>query len=309
MSDKNALLVSVIVVTYNRKDETIECIDSVLRSSYAPIEVIVVDNASTDGTCEALSEKYSGKIKLVKSQKNLYAGGGRNLGARHAKGDLFLFVDSDNVIDVTMIETMMKGVEENKELKIGIAGPFTYYKCDRKRLCWVNSSISLITSRTRFEGISEMDNGRYETRKYIKVGHIPNCFMLKKDVFNSVGGIDSDYIMHYEESDLAEKVIRSGLDVVLFPKARTWHNLPLISPKGHKSFGGDNRKMVYYVTRNRIVFMRKNSSGLGLFAFLLVFNNCFLVYHFLILAMNKQLNLSGFLFKGYFDGLFNKLNK
>jgi len=297
------LLVSAIIVTYNRKDEVIECVESVLRSTYKKIEVIVVDNASLDNTADVLEEKFSGKVQLIRSEKNIYAGGGRNLGAANAKGEYLLFIDSDNVIAPDMIEQLLEGIRQNPQLKPGIIGPFTYYKTDKKRLCWVNSSISLLTSITRFGGMRELDNGQYDKTKYIKVGHIPNVFMLEKEVFNTVGGIDKDYVMHYEESDLAEKVLRLRLDVVLFPHARTWHDLPQDSPKGHKSFLGRNPGMVYYVSRNRILFMRKNSKGIRLFLFLVIFSNIFLLYNILILIRNGQFGLIKLALKGYIDGL------
>lgn len=296
-------LISVVIVSYNRKDGCIECVDSVLRSDYRPLEIIVVDNASTDNTYAALQQRYADKIRLIRSEKNIYAAGGRNLGAGYARGEYLLFIDSDNVVDQEMLTYLMEGIHENKDLKIGIAGPFTYYKSDRKRLCWVNNSISLITSRTSFSGAGTLDYGQYQDVKYIAVGHIPNAFMLKKDVFEELGGIDSDYVMHYEESDLAEKLKKRGYKAVLFPKARTWHDLPLRSARGHKSFMGVNSAIAYYVSRNRIIFMRKNSDGARLLLFLAIFSNLFLVYNLGVLIMNGKFSLIPLVFKGYADGL------
>lgn len=300
-------LVSIIIVTYNRKNETIECIDSVLRSSYSPFEIVVVDNASNDGTYDELKKHYHGSIRLIKNDINVYAGGGRNIGAHYARGIYLLFIDSDNSIDSKMIASLIDGIKRNKNLNVGIAGPFTYYKFDRKRLCWTNSSISLLTSRTFFSGIGQIDCGQYDKVDYVKVGHIPNVFMVKKDVFDRVGGIDNDYIMHYEESDLAEKISRLGYDIILFPQAKTWHNLPPKSPMGHKSFFGQNGEMVYYVARNRIVFMRKNSQGTNLFIFLFFFSNLFFLYNLAILLLNGRINLMKHVLKGYIDGLTLKL--
>lgn len=302
-------LVSVIIVTFNRKDEVIECIDSVLNSAYKSFEVMVVDNASTDGTYAALQARYGNKISVVKSDNNLYAGGGRNLGAGHANGEYLLFIDSDNVIDKDMIMNLVSSIYENRDLRAGIVGPFTYYKSDKKRLCWLNNSISLFTSRTNFTGTGVMDAGQFDSLNYIKVGHIPNVFMLKKDLFDAVGGINKDYVMHYEESDLAEKVARLGYDVVLFPKAKTWHDLPKVSSRGHKSFMGKNPSMVYYVTRNRVIFMRKNSNGIRLLIFLMVFSNLFLLYNLTLLILNGKFSLICLAMKGYIDGLSFVINQ
>lgn len=152
-------LVSVIIVTYNRKNDVIECIDSVLKCSYKFIEIIVVDNASSDGTAEELKRKYADKIRLIESDRNLYAGGGRNLGAKFANGEYLLFIDSDNVVDIDMIKNMIEGIRKNKDLSIGMNGPFNYCKSEPKRLCWLTNRISLLTSQTKIDGVGEIDNG------------------------------------------------------------------------------------------------------------------------------------------------------
>ena len=76
-------LVSVIIVTYNRKKDIALYLTSVSKSNYDNYEVIVVDNASSDNTVEVLEKNYCNKIKLIKSDENLMAGGGRNEGAKY----------------------------------------------------------------------------------------------------------------------------------------------------------------------------------------------------------------------------------
>lgn len=80
------LKVSIIVPTMNRKEDACACIDSILNSSYKNIEIVVVDNNSNDGTFSVLKQKYSDykNVLIIKSEKNLGAGGGRNLGAKHS---------------------------------------------------------------------------------------------------------------------------------------------------------------------------------------------------------------------------------
>jgi len=302
-------LISVIIVTYNRNADVIECIESALNSTYKHIEIIVVDNASSDGTVEELERRYGNKVKLIKSYRNLYAGGGRNLGAKSALGEYLLFVDSDNTMDSDMIKNMVDVEVRNRYMNIGISGPFTYYKSDPKRLCWTNNRMNLLTSITLFEGSGQADEGQYDRFELIKVHHIPNVFMVPKKIFEEVGGIDKDYVMHYEESDLAEKIKKRGFIVALFPQAKVWHNVPLNRQQGHKSFKGENPSMVYYVSRNRILFMRKNSSGMRLFVFLVLFNNIFLLYNLGILLFNGKFSLMRLVLKGYFDGLFMPLGK
>lgn len=302
-------LVSVIIVTYNQKQDAFRCVDSVLGSNYTPFEIIVVDNASPDGTAQELEFRYVNKIKLIKCDKNIYAGGGRNLGAKSAKGDFLFFIDSDNTIASDTIRNMVKGFIDNKDLSIGMGGPFTYYQSQSQKLCWVNNRISLITSLTFFQGAGEIDHGQYDEFNFIKVGHIPNAFMVRSKIFKEVGGIDEDYVMHYEESDLAEKIKRAGYKIVLFPRAKIWHNVLPGVQQGHKSFKVSNPNLVYYVTRNRIYFMRKNSGGARIVLFLFLFSNIIVFYHLMILLFNRNFSLFKYLLKGYWDGLTLRLNK
>ena len=168
-------LVSIIIVTYNRENDIDKCLESVFRSSYKNYEIIVVDNASKDNTIQILERKYKDKIKLIKSKKNLMAGGGRNLGAKYANGTLLLFIDSDNIIDKDMVKELVNSILGL--YNAGLVGPLMYYYVDPKRIWWAGANINLWTSKTTYIGIDETDKGQYNDVR--KVGHIPNIFMIK----------------------------------------------------------------------------------------------------------------------------------
>src|SRR3989344_1056180 len=113
-------LVSAVIVSWNRKEELKKCIDSILNQDYKPIEIIVVDNGSNDGTLELLS-KYKSKIRLIKNVKNLGACKTRNMGIANAGGEFILFVDSDaELYEKNMVSKMMKWM--NKDNMIGGIG-------------------------------------------------------------------------------------------------------------------------------------------------------------------------------------------
>ena len=265
-------LVSIITVTYNREKDIELCLDSLLASSFSDYEAIVVDNASTDKTRELLEEKYAGKIRLIKSETNLMAGGGRNLGAKYATGDFLLFVDSDNVVDREMVEELLHGFRNTK--KAGLVGPLMYYYNDKGRIWWAGADINLLTSKTRYIGIDEIDEGQYQN--IVEVGHIPNCFMTTRKIWEDVGGIESSFVMHYEESDLAEKIKKAGWRAYLIPRAKTWHNIPSSFEKNIRNYGGESHQRTYYTAKNRVLFMRRNTTRWKFLIFLLIFNNIFL---------------------------------
>lgn len=101
--------VSVIIPTFNRVSMVCDCIDSVLQSTYKNMEILIVDNGSTDNTREIVSDKYSNvsEVSVIRLEQNLMAAGGRNAGIKVATGKYLLFIDSDNIIDSHMIEILV----------------------------------------------------------------------------------------------------------------------------------------------------------------------------------------------------------
>lgn len=294
-------LVSVIIVTYNRRAEVDLCLKSVLRSDYDNCEVIVIDNASMDDTVKVLERKYKDRIHLIKSSKNLMAGGGRNLGAKHARGKYLVFVDSDNVVDKQMISKLVNGIIHLKFA--GMVGPLMYYYKDPKQIWWAGADINMWTSKTTYVGNNKIDNGQYN--KIQEVGHIPNVFMVKKSVWDRVGGIDSDYVMHYEESDLSEKIRRIGYKAYMIPNAKTWHNA---SNENEGQFwirtlgGNDNLIRNYYTARNRVLFMKKNASAIQTSVFLCFVLPIFTLFYVYNVIRAKEYKVLEYYLKGTLDG-------
>lgn len=143
-------LVSVVIPTYNRCKEVMECLDSVLKCNYKNLEVIVVDNASTDNTLECLKNLYTGdsKIKIIHLRYNKMAAGGRNAGIKVSRGKYLLFLDSDNIVDPLMIDFLVEEMENNKNL--GLVGPLMLYEKDKKRIWFKGNKINYVTSKTSY---------------------------------------------------------------------------------------------------------------------------------------------------------------
>lgn len=282
-----------------------DCIDSILKSSYQDYEIIVVDNNSTDNTVKTIKKKYGKLVTLIESKENLRAGGGRNLGSSYAKGKYLLFIDDDNIIDRKMIENLLNGIRSRKN--VGMVGPLMYYFSNKKIIWWAGADINLLTSKTTYVGIGEEDHGQYD--KASIVGHIPNVFMLEKRLWKKVGGIDEKYIIHYEESDLAEKLKKNGLKIYRIPKAKTYHRIALEKDNKIRNYAGVSFEKTYYAARNRVIFMKKHSSKINFLMFVIVFNNLFLFHYLLIFLTNKRYSLTKVYFSGYLDGLRYMFNR
>lgn len=113
-------LLSVIIPVYNSKKYLIRCIESLIKQSYHNIEIILVDDGSTDGSsvlCNELKEKDN-RIKVF-HQKNLGPGAARNVGLKNAKGEYITFVDSDDSVEIDAYERMLSKKNKSADVIIG----------------------------------------------------------------------------------------------------------------------------------------------------------------------------------------------
>ena len=293
--------VSIIIPTQNRADDVINCIDSILISSFNDFEIIVVDNASNDETPLLIKNKFSNnkRIKLIESDINLGAGGGRNRGAKEANGKLLLFIDSDNVIDSEMVKLLVDFV--NKKDNCGMVGPLILFKDDPNLIWLYFADINMWTSKASYKGTGEQDAKQY--KEIEDVGHIPNCFMVRRKDFEKVGGFDEKYLVMFEEADFAEKIKRLGKKINIYTKAKTYHNIPLPekSLRGGATF--KNERIAFLTSRNRVYFMKKNANFFQFFIFLFIFLPFSLIYYQFSLLRRKEFNKAVACLKGSAQGL------
>lgn len=214
--------VSVIIVNYNVKDLLINCIDSILLSTGGlNLEIIVVDNNSFDGSAEQVKLKYKGNpaVKLIESRVNLGFAKANNLGAKSAKGKYLLILNPDTIVQEDTIEKSVRFYEENKDTgalscKLVLPNGKLDLACRRS---FPKPSVAIY----RILGLSKLfphsktfagynltfldENQTYE------VEAICGAFMLiKKDIYEQVGGFDEDYFMYGEDLDLCFRIKKAG---------------------------------------------------------------------------------------------------
>ena len=257
---------SVIIPTMNRQEAVLRCVESVLDSEYTDIEVIVVDNASDDGVCDDLKFYKDKNLQIICSDKNLGAGGGRNLGAASANGEYLLFLDDDNVVEMHMISNLVNFLSNNSD-KYVMAGPIMLYLSDPNIIWMRYVRINMFTSQAVAEGCGK----KYTTNKTIsETGLLPNCFIVRKKDFEKVGVFDEKYLVMYEEADIAHRLKSlSNKKIAVVQNAVTYHDVDI------DDFGltltCKSRTRAYLTARNRIYFMKKNASLVQLISFSFIF--------------------------------------
>ena len=301
-------MVSVIIPTYNRCEDLNKLLHSIMESSYPNVEVIVVDNASTDATKSVVSSYCSKAIPLhyVYSNVNLNAGGGRAEGVRHAEGDYYLFIDDDNEIATDMIAELVKFLEQH--LETGLAAPLSLGGKDGRNVGALGCGINLRTSRAefRYSGIPVDDvdlNGTYPTIA------ATNSFMMTREAYEKSGGWDPYFEIMYEETDLGLRVQQAGYEQYYVPTARTLH-LGAVGEYENTTLRGlgiGSPRRAFTFARNRSIMMRRYAdagSKVIYFAFYLHVFTCYYVLSALRLGRN---DIAWGYFKGAWNGCFCKL--
>ena len=241
-------LVSIVVLNLNGKKHLKDCLPSLQRQNYKNIEIIVVDNNSTDGSLEFVKNTYP-KVKLIASKKNLGFTGGNNLGAQKAVGKYLLFLNNDIRVDKNFLLPLVEALE--KDESIGIA--------QSKILLWdrpetIDSVGCYFTFLGAFwhEAYGEKDKGKYVRQREI-FGATGAALFISKTLFQKIGGFDETYFIYFEDVDLSWRVWRRGRRVVLVPQSMVYHKHGATTSKNLPS-----SFWVFHTFKNSLYVLLKN---------------------------------------------------
>ena len=255
--------ISIITVNYNGLNDTCALIDTIPFDEYS-LEVIVVDNASREDEASVISERYP-QVKVIRSNKNLGFAGGNNLGIKAALGDYLFFVNNDTLFfRGTRCEVQGAGIDSLiKRLK---SNPNIGAVCPKIRFAWDDAPIqfagytplSSITIRNRPIGFGESDKGQYNEAHPTPYAH-GAAMMVKKEVIEKAGLMPEDYFLYYEELDWSMMMRRAGYEIWYEPTATIYH-------KESQSTGQNSPLRTFFITRNRLLLVKRNFKGLTKYA-------------------------------------------
>ncbi|SDU16815.1 hypothetical protein SAMN04487762_2217 [Polaribacter sp. Hel1_33_78] len=248
-------LVSIVSVNYDQPEVTCEMLASLEKVTYPNFETLIVDNASPTKSPNIIKEKYP-EIQLIISKKNLGFAGGNNIALKQAKGDYVLLLNNDTEVKPDFLESLVELMESDK--KIGIVSSKILYFYEDNVIQYAGASpINPITSRGSHYGYKEIDNGQLDEVTETAYPH-GACMMIRKSVLEELGLLYEGYFLYYEELDFAERVKRAGYKIYFQPNSSILH-------KESISTGKNSPLKTYYMNRNRLLFVRRNSSGITLF--------------------------------------------
>jgi GT2 family glycosyltransferase len=199
---------------------------------------------------------------VIRSEKNLGFSAGNNLGIKKAKGDFIFFVNNDTLFAENLIEELIKPFYEIKNL--GIVSPkLIYYESPNLIQYAGSTEINALTGRNKVIGQGQPDNNELYKSGLTYFAH-GAAMIIRKNLIKKIGGFPESYFLYYEELDYSFRLRKLGYKIYYNCKAVVYHRVSY-------SVGEDSPLKIYYMTRNRILFMRRNFSALNYFVFVLFF--------------------------------------
>lgn len=226
---------TVIIVSYNTKELTLDCLRSLYdESPDLDLQVILVDNNSSDGSAEAIADQYP-QVELIARQDNLGFAGGNNLAAERARSEWLLLLNPDTVVLRQGVQKMLTFAKERvSEGGEYVVGGRTYYGDGslNPTSCWGRSTLwSLFCMGTGLSSIFRRSLvfdpeslGKWPRDTVREVDIITGCLlMLRTEFWNQLGGFDLDFFMYGEDADLSVRARAAGARCIVCPDAEIIH--------------------------------------------------------------------------------------
>lgn len=231
--------VSVIIVNYHSADLIIDCVNSIFEKTEGiSFEVIVVDNASGDGSAERIQKAFGERIQVIAAPENLGFGRANNLGNHYAKGETVFLLNPDTVLVNNAIKILHDALKTHPAY--GVVGgnlympdmspaPSYWLKFDdidteKKNASWRKLIGSKVREKLGFNKSLPFEDAFNRTEQALQVAYIFGAdMMMKKALFDEVGGFDPDFFMYAEEEELTWRITQKGYQVMSIPEAKIIH--------------------------------------------------------------------------------------
>ena len=241
---------SIITINYNGLKDTCALIESIPFND--KMEVIVVDNASDNQEADQISSRFP-HVKVIKSDKNLGFAGGNNLGIKASTGKFIFLINNDTYFEDFNVRALIDRLNNSSD--IGIVCPKIRFAWSPKPIQFAGyTPLSNITIRNQAIGFGEEDHGQYETAHPTPYAH-GAAMLIKREAIDKVGLMPECYFLYYEELDWSMMFTRAGYQIWYEPKCTVYH-------KESQATGQHSPLRTYYITRNRLLLIKRNYHGM-----------------------------------------------
>jgi GT2 family glycosyltransferase len=262
---------SIITVNYNQPAVTIDFLKSVkLHTQQSDIEVILVDNGSVEDHGTQFLAVYPNLV-YIRLADNLGFAGGNNRGIEVATGEYLLLLNNDTEITSNLIPQLTQELDENPN--IGMISPLIIYFDAPNIIQYAGfTPMNYLTCRNAGIGSMQTNAGQYDTDSRETAFCHGAAMMCRRADLQKVGLMEDQFFLYYEELDWCEKFRRAGMKIWFTGKTHIFH-------KESISVGKESKIKTYFMTRNRMLFIRRNTSWLNTLLFSI---------YYILLACPKQ---------------------
>jgi len=220
----NLTSVVVVILNWNKKDDVLKCLESVCKQDYAPFEVVVVENGSTDGSGEAIRKSYP-QVHVVDNPKNPGIPSNRNVGFRYVEEKFnyryILFLDNDTILDPSCLSAFVTAIESDPA--VGIVTGKTYTEFPSQTIMSLGMSANLYTGSIHDIGNEQLDCGQFDEMRTVD-GCGGFGFIVRKDVMIKINGFNEAFDPYgWEDVDLCLRAKEVGYKTIYAPKAIIFH--------------------------------------------------------------------------------------
>lgn len=287
--------ISFITICYNGFKDTCELIESLQKHVHSvSYEIIVVDNASREDEAAKIRTLYP-SVTAIRSNENKGFSGGNNIGIRAAKGKYLFFINNDTYIESDAMDCLIKRLESRPE--IGGVSPKIRFAFMPQHIQFAGfTPLSRITLRNHMLGFDCPDDGTYDTPHPTPYLH-GAAMLIKREVIEKAGLMPELFFLYYEELDWSTSMTRAGYELWYDPCCTVFH-------KESQSTGQLSKLRTYYLTRNRLLYARRNLKGFDRFTSVAYQITVAAGKNALTYALKRRFDLTAAIYRGVWSGLF-----
>ncbi|NQX38584.1 hypothetical protein SAMN05421820_101613 [Pedobacter steynii] len=265
-------LTSIITVNFNQPEVTLALLKSIKKNTAQEgIEVVLVDNGSREDHGDSFKELYP-ELVYIRSEENLGFAGGNNLGIKASGGEYLLFLNNDTEITANTISVLQEELHSNPE--IGMISPLILYFDQPKTIQYAGfTEMNYLMCRNKGIGSMDEDKGQYDqVSRETGYGH-GAAMMCRRSDLETVGLMAENFFLYYEELDWCEQFKKAGKKIWFTGRTKIYH-------KESISVGKESSIKTYFMTRNRMLFIRRNTG---------FFNTLLFNIYYIFLASSRQM--------------------
>lgn len=288
--------VLIIILNWNGKIDTVECIDSLKKNTYTNYQIVIIDNGSNDDSVDNFKQLFP-RIMIIQNKNNLGFTGGNNIGIKYGLEngfDYILLLNNDVIVDPAFLDKLVDVAISDD--KIGILAPMVLYYHKRNVIQSAGLRVNKYGVKSDNIGYNEIDNGQYQIsdRDFVS----GTAMLINRCVLEAVGGFDPKYFAYWEDMDLCIRTKKAGFKIGFVPGSKVWH-------KGSASTGGYlNRTAYYYHIRNSIYYFHKNYSMYNFASFFIFLSTAYFFMLFGYSIVKNRMDLIIAYFMGIKDAIY-----